>query len=343
MIESLDATRLVDMDSVMAQQEGEPVQLLQIAGNGVNRTFRVLPLQRVTIGRGDDSTIYVDEAGVSRRHALIEFQEGTPRLIDLGSTNGTFVNGERIDTCPLQTGDQIQIALAVFEVSIGKSGAHQAQVERGSDPGLKEQIEQLQEKLKGQPTGSGQITVQTTVLAGNLENIGLASLLQVLQANGNTGSLLIHREGSVGRIHLEKGRPIHARLGRMRGRKALDRLMARSDGHFELVSPGFEPDHATVEGSLQSILLDSAKELDELKEYRKALPPDDATLLFSSNRTIILGSIPPDLFEVLATISRHRKVGVVFDECNISDLSVCRHLLMLLNKEIIGVEPGQDE
>lgn len=336
MVESRDETKFVDMDNIVAQQEGEPVKLYQTSGRGAERSFRVLPLQRAIIGRGEDSVITVEEAGVSRRHALLEHHEGVPRLVDLGSTNGTFVNGQRIDTFDLKSGDKIQIGSAIFDVMVGKVEEEQKVKER-TDPELKEQIAQIHEQLKEQPSGSGAMVVQKTILAGRLENIGLASLLQTLEANKNSGSVLLNLDDTLGSIYLMKGRPTHAKLGLTRGKKALFRLMRIREAQFEFMSPGFEPDNETITGKLEALLLEAVTENDEFLEYRKGLPSDETALVFAPNRTFILDKTPPDLLDVLAAICRYRTVGAVIDQCGLSDLQVCRYLLMLLNEKIIDV------
>jgi DNA-binding NtrC family response regulator len=71
---------------------------------------RVLPLQnKMRIGRGPDNDVLLDAVGVSRHHALIEKQEGLFLLIDQGSTNGTFLKGERIQRHQLTDGTSFQI------------------------------------------------------------------------------------------------------------------------------------------------------------------------------------------------------------------------------------------
>ncbi len=342
MDQSLDPTRLVDMDGIVARQEGEPVQLVQTAGPGAERTFRVLPLQRVVIGRSDTSTICLDEGDVSRRHALVEHQDGEPHLIDLASTNGTFVNGERIDAVALATGDRIQIGSSVFEVTVGRSAEPQAPPKKDEDSKVRKQVASIQAKLQGAPSGSGAVLVQQTVLAGSLEGVGLASLLQILEANRNSGSLLLHLEAGVGRLHLNHGRVDDATFGAARGMKAFTRLLACTGGHFELLAPGIDPDRPTIEGPLDALLLTAMTEIDEFAEYRSGLPADDALLVFNPSRYFVLSRMPPDLFDVLATIARHRSVRSVIDECQLSDLVVCRNLLMLLSEGIVTVEGAEE-
>lgn len=61
-------------------------------------------------GRHPDSDIFLDDITVSRRHAeVVRDSDGTFRVRDVGSLNGTYVNRERIEEAPLANGDELQI------------------------------------------------------------------------------------------------------------------------------------------------------------------------------------------------------------------------------------------
>lgn len=62
-----------------------------------------------TIGRGEQAQIRLPDVGISRVHVRIDFDGGQVLVTDLGSTNGTLVNGQRISTVSLQPGDMIQL------------------------------------------------------------------------------------------------------------------------------------------------------------------------------------------------------------------------------------------
>lgn len=70
----------------------------------------------VTLGRAPECEIVVDEDGVSRRHCRLEVAEAGLHLVDLGSTNGTFVNGARVNDRWLAAADHVLVGRASFEV-----------------------------------------------------------------------------------------------------------------------------------------------------------------------------------------------------------------------------------
>ena len=63
----------------------------------------------VTVGRHPESDIFLDDITVSRRHAEFVNENGTYKVKDAGSLNGTYVNRERIEETSLRSGDEVQI------------------------------------------------------------------------------------------------------------------------------------------------------------------------------------------------------------------------------------------
>jgi hypothetical protein len=62
-----------------------------------------------TIGRSPDCPVFLDDVTVSRKHAVVSEREGHWMIEDQGSLNGTFVNKNRIDSSPVESGDELQI------------------------------------------------------------------------------------------------------------------------------------------------------------------------------------------------------------------------------------------
>jgi len=73
----------------------------------------------VNLGRGADNTIILDNDAVSRRHALVEARNSKYFLVDLNSTNGTYVNDEIVHDHALRRGDQIKIGDTILKFLSG--------------------------------------------------------------------------------------------------------------------------------------------------------------------------------------------------------------------------------
>ena len=92
----------------LAGPRQQPV-LLAIAGPALGRTF-TLSDEPMTIGRSHDADIVVVDDGISRRHAVIGRDENDAYYVkDLGSTNGLFINGDRIVQGQIRDGDKIRV------------------------------------------------------------------------------------------------------------------------------------------------------------------------------------------------------------------------------------------
>ncbi len=101
-------------DPVAGAQSAAPLLLyLIVVRGGIPGTMLRLGQKASSLGRSAENTFQVHDSTVSRRHAVISIDAaGTAWLTDLGSTNGTFVNGRRIALqTPVQVGDGSRIQL----------------------------------------------------------------------------------------------------------------------------------------------------------------------------------------------------------------------------------------
>ncbi len=90
--------------------EIEPGTGMLVVVRGPNAGSRfLLDRETTTIGRHPDSDIFLDDVTVSRRHAEVSNLEDGVHVKDLGSLNGSYVNGERVEGRTLATGDEVQI------------------------------------------------------------------------------------------------------------------------------------------------------------------------------------------------------------------------------------------
>lgn len=74
-----------------------------------------LERESVSIGRGPEAELTLDDPSMSRTHAAIELADGGFRIRDLGSTNGVELNGKAVQTAQLKHGDRIRLGESSFQ------------------------------------------------------------------------------------------------------------------------------------------------------------------------------------------------------------------------------------
>lgn len=101
--------------TVALQSRSQRPWLVTVRGRGSSHVGRMFRLEkRLVLGRSSECDVQLDGDGVSRRHAMLERRpDESIELVDLGSRNGTFVNGERIDRATVRDGDKIQVGWTV--------------------------------------------------------------------------------------------------------------------------------------------------------------------------------------------------------------------------------------
>jgi len=102
-----------DLDEVAAAPSGAELEpgtgaLVVIRGPNAGARF-LLDRDVTTVGRHPDSDIFLHDVTVSRRHCDVRRSDVGLTLTDLGSLNGTYVNGERADATALAGGDEVQV------------------------------------------------------------------------------------------------------------------------------------------------------------------------------------------------------------------------------------------
>jgi pSer/pThr/pTyr-binding forkhead associated (FHA) protein len=91
--------------------------ILEAAGDETTPvTFRMPPGTVRTIGRAPRADFVLDAPLVSRVHCRLEASDAGMDVVDLSSTNGTFVNNERVSRAMLKQGDRLRIGRVEFTV-----------------------------------------------------------------------------------------------------------------------------------------------------------------------------------------------------------------------------------
>lgn len=93
--------------------------LVVFYGQNLGRRYFLKNKSEQIIGRSDSASIHVDQESISRQHAKILTDENRSRLVDLGSTNGTFVNEYKVSDVFLEDGDLVKIGQTIFKYLSG--------------------------------------------------------------------------------------------------------------------------------------------------------------------------------------------------------------------------------
>src|SRR6478752_205081 len=153
----------------MAASSGDTAWALRfISGKYQGGEFPLKMNRQVTIGRSSELDMVLVEDMVSRKHAKITVGPGKVLIEDLGSTNGTFVNGEKIRQARLKEGDRILIGTSILKLVQREAGA-QAEL---SDAEMRERLEEAAQVQASK-------TNKTSSMTGKIEDIPLPDLLQL--------------------------------------------------------------------------------------------------------------------------------------------------------------------
>jgi diguanylate cyclase (GGDEF)-like protein len=121
--DDLEATKVADAAELGADLARESVRdrayLILLTGNDVGKIFKLAPGE-VQIGRSHRAEIRIEDDSISRAHCKITLDNKAVQVEDLGSSNGTFVNGKRVERAALRDGDKIRVG----EVTILKFTFH---------------------------------------------------------------------------------------------------------------------------------------------------------------------------------------------------------------------------
>ncbi|HVP66576.1 MAG TPA: DUF4388 domain-containing protein [Anaeromyxobacteraceae bacterium] len=165
-------------------------------------------------------------------------------------------------------------------------------------------------------------------IEGNLAQIPLVDLVQILSMNRKTGRLRIEREGERGEVVFSAGQVVDALSGPVSGEKALFRLLSRREGQFSFQA-GPVPAEGRVSRRVDELLLEGLRQVDELSRLLPALPgPAERIELFVAASEI--PGLHPVTEEVVQLLSSPRTLAEVLDSTRATDLEAARALSTLL-------------
>jgi DNA-binding response OmpR family regulator len=176
-------------------------------------------------------------------------------------------------------------------------------------------------------------------LEGNLAQIPLTDLLQILAVNRRSGRLQVERGGEKAEVALRAGRVVDATFGLATGEKALWRLLTHHEGQF-VFAPGEPAGPDRIERRLDDLMLEGLRQADELARLLPALPPPAEVVELAMGAEEIPVGLHPVTAEVVAQLATPRRVGELIDRCAASDLEASRALLAMLEHGYARLAPA---
>jgi pSer/pThr/pTyr-binding forkhead associated (FHA) protein len=295
-----------------------------ISGKYQGGEFPVVPERELVIGRSNDIDVALIEDMVSRRHARVLLQGDALVIEDLGSTNGTFVNGEKVRRARLKEGDKILIGTSIIRVALSE----------GSEGSSTES----EAKIKLQETAAGRRTSQVRTMSGNLSEVSLVDLLQLFTTSKKSGVLVVRRDEDVGRIHLRRGQIVHASINEnadVPPLKAMYRLLTWEHGTFELEPPDDREFADEITLSTEAILMEGMRQIDEMGRLAPSMPAASAHLSIPSPLTPALRELSPSELDVLQLAFNHGHVEAILNRSKVSDLETSEVLVKLLQRNYL--------
>src|SRR4051794_6694643 len=274
-----------------------------------------LPVNReIVVGRSSELDMVLVEDMVSRRHAKIIVSDDQIFIQDLGSTNGTFVNGEKIKRAKLNEGDRILIGTSIIKLVAADPSSTAASPQK---------IEQQQ---KSRPT-------QARTMSGSIDEVPLPDLMQLFSTSKKSGVLVVRTDDAEGKIYLEKGNFVFASVNdneEVPPLKALIRILTWEHGTFDMDAAHEREFPTKLDMSTEGILMEGFRQIDELRRIASELPAHHAMLALAKPVTPKLRDLAPAELDVLQLVINHGTVEIILNKSPASDLDTSELLIKLM-------------
>ncbi len=262
---------------------------------------------------------------VSRRHAAIRVTGDRLEVEDLGSTNGTFVNGERVQKASLSEGDRLLIGTSIIRIVRGAGAASMVPIAAEDDDGNPTEYR----------TGKGK------AMSGSVSEVPIADLLQLFSAAKKTGTLTVRNEVDTGKLHIVDGRVAFATLNGnddIEPAKSAFRIIAWRDGLFEM--GGLEEDTfpKSLNMSTEALLMEAMHQADELARLGSDMPPLTAHISLAVPLIPKLSQLDADSLNVVQLAHNYGHVETILNRSNQSDLATASIIVGLLRQNYFRLD-----
>ena len=311
------------------EKPGEPRRLALkfISGKYQGGEFPLNEGQDVVVGRSSELDMVLVEEMVSRKHAVFRFENGVLTVQDLGSTNGTFVNGERIEKAILREGDRVLVGTSILRV-IGFDASQPPPQKKGL-------MGETQKHIGPHPMNEPPESHEPPRMSGNLEEIPLPDLMQLFSTSKKTGVLVLRTPDRVGRLYLEQGRIRFAEVDTnpaLAPEKAVYRLLSFTRGLFSLDPPENRSFEKTLDLGATEVLMEGFRQQDEINALGDRVPPPRSAFHLPKQLPGRLRDLSPDELDWLELALRGKTLEGALDLSPHNDVDTVRGLLSLVSK-----------
>ena len=297
-----------------------------ISGKYQGGEFPLVKGREIVIGRSSELDMVLIEDMVSRRHAKIQTTEDEIAIMDMGSTNGTFVNGEKVKKARLKEGDRILIGTSIMKLvtvdpatTVSEAEARNQLEKRGQQAAMRTQV-------------------TNRAMSGNIEEIPLPDLLQLFSTSKRTGVLTLKGPQGSGEIYLRKGQIYFATIDDaydLSPQKAAYRILTWEKGAFELDSSESKTVLEEITESTEGLLMEGMRLLDEVRRIEPDLPPRKAPLQIPRPLTVPLSALKHPELDVFQIVLNGGTTQTVLDKSKLSDYEAGEHLINLIKREYV--------
>jgi len=312
---------------------GRSFVLRFISGKYQGGEFPIAPEKDIVVGRSSDLDMVLVEDMVSRRHARIAIADEQIWIEDLGSTNGTFVNGEKIKRARLKEGDRVLIGTSILKVIASEAAQSGEPVSQSQPPQPRANLENI--------AVANERRTQARSMSGSIEEVPLPDLMQLFGTSKKNGVLVIRTDDDTGRIYMRKGNVYYATINDsadVTPVKSLYRMLGWMKGEFDL-EPADETEFPNqVDLSVQEILMEGMRQMDEFGEIRHKLPDMESRVHIPQPLGKKLRELKPEELDVFQLALDAPPLRVVFDRSEKPDLETGQALVSLFKQGYFETE-----
>ncbi len=284
----------------------------------------------IIIGRSSELDVVLMEDMVSRRHAVLVVKNGKINLVDRGSTNGTFVNGEKVSKAVVSKGDRILIGTSIMKVVDASEDA----------PDMAASESTMASRQSYQDMGKMTVHDSARSMTGTIAEVPLPDLIQLFSTSKKTGTLALRKAKVTAKIYMDKGKLVHSTISDSPGLspvKAIYRILSWEDGTFELLGPESHNYPDQINMPTEHILMEGLRQLDELRHAQEKLPPMDSTLIVCIPLEAKLTDLEDQSLAIFQIVLEKPTVQQVLDKTVLSDSESATVLRALLKKKYIKI------